>query len=276
MAKRGEDDLDEPLVIRTVGLQLDRLFATVTPVANASTLAAMPLLIIDASGKSASVAICTQDDGQLFAGEVFVPAGRSVASLLMIAIERVLASANLTVGEVKAIAAAHGPGSFTGLRIGLATARSLGWALNLPVTGFSSLAALAASCVAHNDNLPSKLHVVSNAYRGEWFYACWEIKESGSPAGRWPGRQCTGDCRKSTAELLTISDADADAVFAVSEEDFAAAAKVFSRSEQQPMLVPVRRDAATMLAVAFSADFGSADLLLPQYLRGSAAEENRA
>ena len=66
------------------------------------------------------------------------------AGRLLVLIEEVLAAANASWDAVERIAVGVGPGSFTGLRLGIATARGLAQARNLPLVGVSSLAALAA------------------------------------------------------------------------------------------------------------------------------------
>jgi tRNA threonylcarbamoyladenosine biosynthesis protein TsaB len=70
--------------------------------------------------------------------------------------------------EIERLAVGVGPGSFTGLRIGIATARALAQARGLPLAGVSSLAALAAPVNAE------RVAAVIDARRGEVFAAVWE------------------------------------------------------------------------------------------------------
>jgi len=73
------------------------------------------------------------------------PDGRPAhASRLLVLIEEALAAAGAGWNEVERIAVGVGPGGFTGLRLGIATARALAQARNLPLVGVSSLEALAA------------------------------------------------------------------------------------------------------------------------------------
>jgi tRNA threonylcarbamoyladenosine biosynthesis protein TsaB len=95
------------------------------------------------------------------------------AELLPLA-EEVLAAAGLGWGDVDRIAAGTGPGSFTGLRIGLATARALALAGGAELVGVSTLRALAAAVEAEPEFRPEIVLAVLDARRGEAFAAAWE------------------------------------------------------------------------------------------------------
>jgi tRNA threonylcarbamoyladenosine biosynthesis protein TsaB len=71
--------------------------------------------------------------------------GRSEPRALLAEVDRLLDSAGATPGDLDALVVGTGPGSFTSTRIGLATARGLALALELPVAGVSTLDALAAA-----------------------------------------------------------------------------------------------------------------------------------
>ncbi len=91
------------------------------------------------------------------------------ASRLMPMIDEVLKDAHLTITEMEAIAVGLGPGSFTGLRIGIATAKGLAMALNKPIVGIPTLDALA-------HNLSCKLGLICpilDAKRGEIYAALY-------------------------------------------------------------------------------------------------------
>lgn len=68
---------------------------------------------------------------------------RGQAAILVPTIQEVLGEAELTPADIDLIACSIGPGSFTGLRIGLATARTMGLALNVPVIGLNTLDVMA-------------------------------------------------------------------------------------------------------------------------------------
>ncbi|MBL3732231.1 tRNA (adenosine(37)-N6)-threonylcarbamoyltransferase complex dimerization subunit type 1 TsaB [Lysinibacillus sp. HST-98] len=68
----------------------------------------------------------------------------------MPAIEEVLARAGLKAGDLDVIAVSEGPGSYTGVRIGVTLAKTLAWTLQIPLVGVSSLKALAANATLYN------------------------------------------------------------------------------------------------------------------------------
>jgi len=99
------------------------------------------LLAIETSGTVGSVALVTP--ARLLA-ELTVEASQSHAQQLLPAIDRLLRQAQLSWPRIDAIGVSLGPGSFTGLRIGLATAKGLSFAAAKPLIGVPSLDALAS------------------------------------------------------------------------------------------------------------------------------------
>lgn len=100
----------------------------------------MRILGIDTSGPHASVALAV---GEEVRSEERLPAGARASREILPAVERALAAAGVGVGRVDGFAAVRGPGSFTGLRVGLATARGLALATGRPAAGFCALDLLA-------------------------------------------------------------------------------------------------------------------------------------
>jgi tRNA threonylcarbamoyladenosine biosynthesis protein TsaB len=94
---------------------------------------------------------------------------------LLALVHRVLEDAGARWEDVERIAVGTGPGSFTGLRIGLATARALAQARVLPLVGVSSLRALAAGARAEAESESESEIVLAaiDARRGEVFAAAW-------------------------------------------------------------------------------------------------------
>lgn len=100
----------------------------------------MNVLGIETSGDVASVAVVGE---QGVRSELSFRHEMQLARHLLARIEEVVSAAGLTIKELGGIAVSRGPGSFTGLRIGVATAKTLAYALDLPVAGVGTLAALA-------------------------------------------------------------------------------------------------------------------------------------
>jgi tRNA threonylcarbamoyladenosine biosynthesis protein TsaB len=137
----------------------------------------LTLLGFDTS-TAASTAAVLGADGELF--ERSPPAARLAerpahAAELLPAINDVMERADIDFGDLDAIAVGVGPGTFTGLRIGVATARALAKANEIPVRGVSSLGALAAGIDG-----PSRLALI-DAKRGEVYAALFEADQE-----RWP------------------------------------------------------------------------------------------
>lgn len=84
-------------------------------------------------------------------------------------VETVLGNAGLTMADLDAVAVSRGPGSFTGLRIGLAFAKGLGQALGIPVFGVSGFDAVARAARAAADTAPGPVCVILESRRAELF-----------------------------------------------------------------------------------------------------------
>ena len=110
----------------------------------------MRLLFVDTCGAMAGVAVA---DGGLIRAEANLILDRRMSSRLLAVIGTILEEAGMTVEGLDGIGVACGPGSFTGVRIGMATVKGMALATGLPVVGVSSLALLAA-------NIPYARHQV--------------------------------------------------------------------------------------------------------------------
>lgn len=100
----------------------------------------MNILAIDTSTHLMAVALVT--DGQVI-GELTTNLAKNHSVRLMPAISNLMAKVEVSPKQLDKIIVGKGPGSYTGVRIGLTTAKSLAWALNIPVVGVSSIKALA-------------------------------------------------------------------------------------------------------------------------------------
>ena len=100
----------------------------------------MLILALESSAKPASVAVC--GDGALL-GQYFQNNGLTHSRTLLTMAESLLINLDMTVAEIDLVAVACGPGSFTGVRIGVSAAKGLAWGLDKPVCGVSTLEAMA-------------------------------------------------------------------------------------------------------------------------------------
>lgn len=107
----------------------------------------MKILAIDTSATAASTAIC--DENKII-GEFFINTKLTHSRTLMPMVENLLANTNLQISDITAIAVNCGPGSFTGVRIGVAAAKGLAFADDLPCIEVSTLESLAYNLQAVN------------------------------------------------------------------------------------------------------------------------------
>ncbi len=102
----------------------------------------MLTLAFETSAKAASVALT--ENGKLL-GEQYQNTGLTHSQTLMVMAEDLLKQCGKTAADVEVVAVAEGPGSFTGVRIGVAAAKGFAWGGELPCYGISTLEAMAVS-----------------------------------------------------------------------------------------------------------------------------------
>lgn len=134
----------------------------------------MKILALDASAQACSVALCDKDALRAHLRE---DAGRGQADRLLPLIDAALAEAGWTYASLDMIAATIGPGSFTGLRIGLAAAQGIGLAAHKPVVGVTTFEALWAQ-TDPSDRKDRATVALVDAGRAELFAQC--LDESGA------------------------------------------------------------------------------------------------
>jgi tRNA threonylcarbamoyl adenosine modification protein YeaZ len=113
----------------------------------------MRVLAIDTALEACSAAVLDTQSASAAAHES-LPMVRGHAETLIPLIARVMERAGLTFSEIDRIAVTTGPGSFTGLRVGISAARGIALATGKPAVGLSTLAAYAAPFIAADDTLP--------------------------------------------------------------------------------------------------------------------------
>ena len=130
----------------------------------------MNILALESSATACSAALCR--DGELLA-QSCQNSGLTHSRTLMPIVEGLLKNTGMTVQELDAVAAAVGPGSFTGIRIGVSAAKGLAFAASIPAVGVSTLAAMARNA-AFADGL---VVCAMDARRNQVYNALFEARD---------------------------------------------------------------------------------------------------
>lgn len=121
----------------------------------------MKILAIDTSNYTLGIALI--DDDRVI-GEYITNIKKNHSIRVMPAIETLMKDCDMISSDLEKIVVAEGPGSYTGVRIGVTIAKTLAWTLNIPLAGVSSLAVVAASAGHYFDGIISPLF---DARRGQ-------------------------------------------------------------------------------------------------------------
>lgn len=139
-----------------------------------------PVLALDTS---VAVAVSVVDDGQVLAAHA-ADAPRQQAELLAPLVSRAMTDSGTDVGDLCAVVVGTGPAPFTGLRVGLVTARTFALASGVPVHGVCSLDALALGAARDLDlAVGSDVLVVTDAKRREVYWARYRVTDAGGARG---------------------------------------------------------------------------------------------
>ena len=223
----------------------------------------MLILAFESSAKAASVALVR--DGSLVSQYSQCSALTHSRTLLPMA-EDMLKNAELTIGDVDLFAVAHGPGSFTGVRIGVSTVKGLAWAGGKPCVGVSTLEAMAWHGLAAGPYVCP----VMDARRQQVYNALFEIRD-GKPV------RLTEDRPIALSELAPQLAALPSPVVLVGD-GAGLTAKYLADAGIPFRLAPENLLWQSAWGVAMAAQDktpGTADALLPVYLRLSQAERER-
>ena len=128
----------------------------------------MQILAFETSAKAASVAL--MQEGKLL-GESYQNTGLTHSQTLMVMAEDLLKQCGVEVSQLDAVAVANGPGSFTGIRIGVAAAKGFAWGAELPCCGTSTLASMAVGLGAWQGYVCP----VMDARRGQVYNALFHV-----------------------------------------------------------------------------------------------------
>ena len=163
----------------------------------------MSILAIDTATQVSSVAVASADK---LAAELTMQAKLTHSETLMPHIKEVLRMANVRKEQLEGIAVSIGPGSFTGLRIGLAAAKAMAYALDLPIVGVSTLKALAYHYPVPGIRIVSLL----DAQKGNAYRECYEWEKGTltvvNPVEVLPLAEILAECAESGRETVVLGD----------------------------------------------------------------------
>jgi tRNA threonylcarbamoyladenosine biosynthesis protein TsaB len=209
----------------------------------------MRFLLIHTAGGEGSIALADTALADAVVAAEVLP-GRSSSERLVPAVRRLMEASGWTLRELAAVVVVHGPGSFTGVRVGLSAAKGLSEAGGIPLVAVSRLALLA---VAGAD--AGVVHAVLDAGRGEFYY------------GEYVGRRCVREALLSEDEVRAAA-LDGDVVVCEAK-----VADVLSGLRPRLVGEPSAGDALQFAVErVLAGDFDDASLVDANYLRRTDAE----
>ena len=227
----------------------------------------MLILAFETSAKAASVAL--MEEGKLL-GESYQNTGLTHSQTLMVMAQDLLKQCGKTVSDLTAVAVAEGPGSFTGVRIGVAAAKGMSWGVELPCYGVSTLEAMAESLGIYQGYVcPCMDARRSQVYNALFYVNCGKIERK------------SADRAIALAELKEELKTLEGPIFLVGDGGNLAY-KTLSAELPDLILPPEHRLHQRATGVALLAakkqaagETGDGNALTPNYLRLSQAERER-
>ena len=227
----------------------------------------MLILAFETSAKAASVALT--ENGKLL-GEIYQNTGLTHSQTLMVMAEDLLKQCGKAAKDITAVAVAEGPGSFTGVRIGVAAAKGFAWGREIPCYGISTLEAMAVSLGAYEGHVCACMDARRNQVYNAVFYV-----NRGEP------ERFSDDRAISLAELKNELEHIDGPIFLVGD-GAGLTYKTLAPDIPELILPPEHRLHQRAVGVALLAEAkaaageaGDGNALSPNYLRLSQAERER-
>ncbi len=227
----------------------------------------MLLLTFETSAKAASVALF---EGEKLLGESYQNTGLTHSQTLMVMAENLLKECGHTPQDVEAVAVAEGPGSFTGVRIGVAAAKGFAWGAEIPCYGVSTLEAMALGLGIWQGYVCP----VMDARRSQVYNALFYVNQGEL-------RRVTGDRAIALADLKTELEALPEPIFLVGDGSVLTH-NTLGTEIPRLVLPPEHKMHQRAVGVGLLAlqkiaagDSGDGNALVPNYLRLSQAERER-
>ena len=228
----------------------------------------MLTLAFETSAKAASVAL--MENGKLL-GESYQNTGLTHSQTLMVMAEDLLKQCGKTVSDVTAVAVAEGPGSFTGVRIGVAAAKGFAWGRQIPCYGVSTLEAMAVNLGVYEGHVCACMDARRNQVYNALFLADGGVAERFSE-----------DRAIALADLKTELEHIDGPIYLVGDGS-QLTYKTLAGEISNLILPPEHRMHQRAVGVAILAErkqtageIGDGNALSPNYLRLSQAERERA
>ncbi len=224
----------------------------------------MLILALESSAKAASVALM---ENESLIAQYSQCSGLTHSRTLLPMVEDMLKNTEKKIADVDLIAVAHGPGSFTGIRIGVSTVKGLAWAADKQCVGVSTLEAMSW----HGAACGGLVCPVMDARRSQVYNALFEIDAGGRPKRLTEDRAIAlsllaSELKERGQEPLLVGDG------AKLTYDYLTEAGIACRIAPSNL---VYQSAWGVGMAAMGKQSGSADDLLPVYLRLSQAERER-
>jgi tRNA threonylcarbamoyladenosine biosynthesis protein TsaB len=210
----------------------------------------MRFLMIHTAGAEGSVALGDTEAAQAIVTTEVLP-GRTSSERLVPAVRGLMGTSGWKLRELAAVVVVHGPGSFTGVRVGVSAAKGLSEASGVPLIAVSRLALLAGSV----DDGGHTVHTVLDAGRGEFYY------------GEYVARRCVREVLVSAQDVIAAASGGLVVVCEAKVAESLAALR--PRLVEEPLAEDALRFAVERVA---SGEFDDAATLDANYLRRTDAE----
>ena len=228
----------------------------------------MLLLAFETSAKAASVALF---EGETLLGESYQNTGLTHSQTLMVMAEDLLKQCGKTAAQVTDVAVAAGPGSFTGVRIGVAAAKGFAWGASLPCWGTSTLEAMALGLGIHQGYVCCAMDARRSQVYNALFYVNHGVPERVTPDRAVSLAELSAELEKLEGPIYLVGDGSSLTHKTLSVQVPNLVLPPEHRMHQRASGVGLA--ALAMMARGESAD---ANALAPNYLRLSQAERERA
>lgn len=226
----------------------------------------MLILGFDASAVAGSCALCDiEEEKNIVIAESFVNTKQTHSQTLLPMAEDMLKNAGVGLEEVNRIAVTSGPGSFTGIRIGVSAVKGLAYALNIPCVGVSTLHAIAYNLTGFDCLVCAVMDARCNQFYNALFSVNGSTPERVTPDRAISAEELLEELKAFERERIVLAGDGAELAYRLLDG---------VRTELAPVSLRTQR-AESVCFAASEYNAVSANKLLPVYLRLPQAERER-